>query len=58
MVRMDREIRILTDAAAVANRAAQEFVPSCRAAVREKGGFQRSARRRIDAQSTLQSPGN
>ncbi len=39
MVRVDREIRILTDAAAVANRAAQEFVQAAAAAVREKGGF-------------------
>ena len=39
MVRVDREIRILTDAAAVANRAAQEFVQAAAAAVREKGAF-------------------
>src|SRR5713101_57585 len=39
MERVDREIRILTDAAAVANRAAQEFVQAAAAAVREKGAF-------------------
>src|SRR5713226_1080922 len=39
MVRVDREIRILTDAAAVANRAAQEFVQAAAAAVRERGAF-------------------
>src|SRR6266436_9289471 len=39
MVRVDREIRILTDAAAVANRAAQKFVEAGAAAVNEKGSF-------------------
>ncbi len=39
MVRVDREIRILTDAAAIANRAAQEFVQAAAAAVRQKGAF-------------------
>src|SRR6266699_3844907 len=39
MVRMDREIRILSDGAAIANRAAQEFVQAAAAAVREKGAF-------------------
>ncbi len=36
---MDREIRILPDAAAIAKRAAQEFVQAAAAAVREKGSF-------------------
>ncbi len=36
---MDREIRILPDAAATAKRAAQEFVQAAAAAVREKGSF-------------------
>jgi len=57
MVRMDREIRILTDAAAVANprrRNSSKLPP--RPCARK--AVQRSARRRIDAQSTLQSPGN
>src|SRR6266436_6512361 len=37
--RVDREIRILPDAAAVAVRAAQEFVQAAAAAVRAKGSF-------------------
>jgi len=36
---VDREIRILPDAAAIAKRAAQEFVQAAAAAVREKGSF-------------------
>ena len=36
---MDREIRILTDGATIARRAAQEFVQAAAAAVREKGSF-------------------
>ena len=36
---MDREIRILTDGATIAKRAAQEFVQAAAAAVREKGSF-------------------
>src|SRR6266702_2726017 len=39
MVRVDREIRTLSDGAAIANRAAQEFVQAAAAAVREKGAF-------------------
>jgi len=36
---VDREIRILTDGATIAKRAAQEFVQAAAAAVREKGSF-------------------
>ncbi len=36
---MDREIRILADGAAIAKRAAQEFVQAAAAAVRAKGSF-------------------
>jgi 6-phosphogluconolactonase len=36
---VEREIRILADAAAIAKRAAQEFVQAAAAAVREKGSF-------------------
>lgn len=36
---MEREIRILADGAAIAKRAAQEFVQSAASAVREKGAF-------------------
>jgi 6-phosphogluconolactonase len=36
---MEREIRILNDGAAIAKRAAQEFVESATSAVREKGSF-------------------
>ena len=36
---MDREIRILSDGAAIARRAAQEFVQAAAAAVRERGSF-------------------
>ena len=36
---MEREVRILPDGAAIARRAAQEFVQAATAAVREKGAF-------------------
>ena len=36
---MEREIRILSDGAAIAKRAAQEFVQAAASAVREKGSF-------------------
>ncbi len=36
---MEREIRILSDGAAIAQRAAQEFVQAAASAVREKGAF-------------------
>jgi 6-phosphogluconolactonase len=38
-VRVEREIRILEDGAAIAKRAAQEFVQAATLAVREKGSF-------------------
>jgi 6-phosphogluconolactonase len=38
-MRVEREIRILNDGAAVARRAAQEFVQSAASTVREKGSF-------------------
>src|SRR5690242_15169821 len=37
--RVEREIRILADGAAIAKRAAQEFVQAASAAVRERGAF-------------------
>src|SRR5690349_2837929 len=38
-MRVDPEIRILADGAAIAKRAAQEFIQAAAAAVRERGAF-------------------
>jgi len=54
---VEREIRILEDGAAIAKRAAQEFVQAATLAVREKGSFNAVLAGRIDPKSALQPLG-